>query len=284
MSTDTTQTLQVGFPVGKSRLEAMPDELLEMVTKFLAPKDALQHLDPPTRTGYRKGISDLLDLCLVSKRLEVVVRPVIFGTVMICRSIQLVRLFRTLTENPVLGENIKKLEFYTQFSRQEPDHEFLDLGILRGLDPDIDSTLPQGSARISGRQENEIRSNVYVKVLEKAPNVKQVTINPPTWSVRGINDAALAAFGVASAVAHKQAAMPQPSLRRLPESLEALILEGDPFQRGIKEGLPKQISRMLSQDQADGSKLVRMAWFSDDTTWFSGLPGQEWNSAGMSIL
>lgn len=282
MSTDTTQTLQVAFPVGESHLETMPNEVLLMVVKIIAPEDTLQHLDHPTRHVYRTGISELLNLCLVSKRLEAIVRPVIFGTVKICQSTQLVRLLRTLTENPGLGEHIKKLEFYIQSSQRESDLDFLDLGILRGLDSNLDSTLPQDSSGISGRQENEIRSNIYLKVLEKAPNVKQVTLNPPTWPVRSTDDAHSPASGVASAVAHKQAAMPQPSFRRLPESLKVLIVQGNPFQLGITEGLPKQISRMLSQDRVDGSKLEKMAWFYDDTTWFYGLPGQEWTSAGMS--
>lgn len=70
----------------------------------------------------------------------------------------------TTTRGWRLGGHIKQLEFPTQSSRSDPDHEFLDLEILHGLDSDLDSTLPQRSARINSRQENEIRSNIYVKV------------------------------------------------------------------------------------------------------------------------
>lgn len=278
MSTDTTQTLQVGFPVGRSRLEAMPDELLLVVLNDLG--GDLEYLDTIDRAPFNKGISELLSLCLVSKRLEAVVRSVIFGKVLICQSTQLVRLLRTLIENPGLGERIRTLEFATQFSRVEPDHEVLDLEVLRGLDSDLDAMLPQTSSSMNSRQENDIRSNLYVKVLEKAPNVKKVSINYPTLPVRGLDGGDLAASAVADAVAHKQAAMPQASLRRLPESLKSLSVEGETL--GIEEGLPKQISGMWSQDLADGSKLYKMAWFCDHTPWFDALPGQEWTSAGTS--
>lgn len=70
----------------------------------------------------------------------------------------------TTTRGWRLGDHIKQLEFSNQFSRSEPDHEFLGFEILRKLDSDLDSTLPQRSAGINSRQENEIRSNVFVKV------------------------------------------------------------------------------------------------------------------------
>lgn len=115
MAADPTLIIQMDFPVGKSLLESMPDELLTIVNKDLAPENAVKHLDARFRAAYKEGIKELLSLCLVSKRLEAVVRPVIFGKILICRSTELVLLLRTLTENRRMGEYIKNLVFATTF-------------------------------------------------------------------------------------------------------------------------------------------------------------------------
>ncbi|KAI7783838.1 hypothetical protein LA080_011311 [Diaporthe eres] len=117
----------MAFPVGKSWLENLPDERLIIVMKNLAPEDALKQHGHKFLAAYEKGISELLGLSLDSKRLEAVVRTVIYDKILICRSTDLILLLRTLTENRRTGEYIKNLVFYTAFLRQDPDHEYLDL-------------------------------------------------------------------------------------------------------------------------------------------------------------
>lgn len=280
MAADPTLTIQMAFPVGESRLESLPDELLIIVMKNLAPEDALEQRGHKFRIAYMKGISELLGLSLASKRLEAVVRTVIYDKVLICRSTDLILLLRTLTENPRTGEYIKNLAFDTTFLRQDPDHEYLDLDILRGLDPDIDLILPGGSARMTSRQENEVRSNLYLKVVEKAPNVQRVAMNTASWAVRGLDDWQLAAFGIASAMAHDRGVKPQIPLPQLPKSVTTLTLEGR--YQGLVDGLSRQISGIWAQDMSGESKLKTMSWLHDHTTWFAALPGGQWASNGMS--
>lgn len=272
------------FPVGESRLETMPIELLETVVKFSARGNDFDPYSAKSRDAYKKGVSKLLSLCLVSKSVDAVVRPFIFDNVLICRSTELILLLRTLTENCEMGEYIKKLNLSTTFPRRDADHEFLDVDVLRGLDFDLDLILPDGLVRMTSRQENDLRINLYLKVLEKAPNVNTVKMNPPSWIVRGIEDRQLSSFGIASVMAHKRMAIPRASLSRLPKTAKALTIEGREQNEGLTEGLPVQISGFWRQDSIDESSLEKIIWMFDDTTWFDSLPGSQWASDGMSKL
>lgn len=272
------------FPAGESRLETMPTELLETIAKFSAHGVAFKPYSAMSRDAYKKGVSKLLSLCLVSKSLDAVVRPLIFDNVLICRSTELILLLRTLTESREMGEHIKKLDLSTTFLRRDADHGFLDVDVLRGLNPDLDLILPEASARMTSRQENDFRIDLYLKVLEKAPNVNTVKMNPPYWTVRGIEDRQLSSFGIVSIMAHKRMAMARASLFPLPKTLTALTIEGREQNEGLVEGLPRQISRFWPQDPANTSKLEKVIWLFDDTTWFDSLPGSQWASDGMSKL
>lgn len=280
MAADSTLFIQMDFPVGKSRLETMPCELLTMIAKLFAPKDGLKHDGDTFPATYKKGISELLRVALVSKTLEAVVRPVIYDEVLIYRSTELILLLRTLTENRRTGEYIKGLVLYTTFLRQDPNHERLDLENLRGLDPNLDLILPEGSATMTSRQENELRRNLYLKVLEKAPKVQNVAMNTSSWAVRGLGDQQLAPFGIASVMAHNRGVTPQ--MPQLPKSVTTLILRG--AYQGLADGLSRQISGFWDQELSDESNLKGITWLYDDTTWFDSLPGAQWASNGMSSL
>ena len=268
-------------PVGKSTLESMPVELLEKVAN-LALDVALGHTDANARAAYKKGTSKLLTFCLVSKKLKSVVRPAIFRHVSIRRSSDLILLFRTLTENREVGGHIRQLTLTTTFLRQGQGYEALDLQLLKGIDPDFDLVQPHGSAIMTSRQENQIRINLYLKVLNKAPNVVGVTINIPSWTVRGCDDGGISALGIASIMATNRVAMPQISLARLPEALRVLTIEGQ--HKGLMEGLPRQLSKLWAQESTKASKLEKMVWLRGDTTWFDSLPSQQWGPKGMSSL
>lgn len=278
MAANPTLTLQMDFPVVKPWFETMPYELLEEVAKFLAPDNALNHADVKFRAAYKKGFSSLLNLCLVSKRLEAVVQPVIFRNILIWRSSDLILLYRTLTENPEVGGYIRTLVLSTAFLRCQKDHEMLDLRLLRTIDSDFDLNGRRGS--LTSREENELRSTLYLKVLEKVPGVKEVTLNTPRWAVRGLNDGQLLEFGIASAMANNRVVMPQNSSFRLPQALHTLTIEGQ--YQGLAEGLPRQFRNLWPQKLNGVSNFETMVWVRDDTTWFDSLPGRQWATNGKS--
>lgn len=282
MAANLTLNLQMDFPVGKSRLETMPNELLKMVIKSLAPEDALKGSSTKYRASYKKEVSKLLSLCLVSKSLEAHVRPVVYENVLICQSTDLILLLRTLIENHELGGYITKLELSTKFLRQDPDHESLNLGLLRKLGSDLGLTLPKEPGRMTSRQENDLRGNLYVKVLDKAPNVESATMTAPSWAVRGLSDRLLSAFGAWSIEKHTLVAKPPASLSQIPKQLKTLTIEGREKAEGLMEGLPGQISGIWSGGQDDESKLKEIIFMFDDTTWFDSFPGARWAPDGMS--
>ncbi|KAG6362250.1 hypothetical protein INS49_010480 [Diaporthe citri] len=278
MAADPTITLQMDFPVVEPRFDTMPYELLEEVARFLAPDNTLDHADANCRAAYKKGMSDLLNLCLVSKMLEAVVRPAIFRNIIIWRSTELILLYRTLTENHGVGGYIKTLVLSTAFLRCKKHHEMLDLQLLGTIDSDFDLVRRHGSLGMTSRQENELRSNLYLKVLEKAPSVKEVTLNTPRWAVRGLDDGQLPEFGIASAMANSPVVTAQNSSFRLPQALHTLTIEGQ--YQGLVEGLPGQFHKLWSQKLNGLSNLKTMVWLRDDTTWFDSLPGRQWATNG----
>lgn len=284
IAADLTPNLQMAFPAGESRLETMPVELLQMIMKSVARGVALDAHTTKPPDPYKKRVGKLLNLCLVSKRLDAVARPLIFNKVRICRSTDLILLLRTLVDNRGVGKYIRTLDLSTTFLRRDPDHGFLNVDVLRGLDPDLDVILPEESVRMTSRQENDLRIDLYLKVLEKTPDVNKLNMNSPSWAVRGLRDRQLSPFGIESIMAHKRMAMARASLSGLPKTVTALTVEGKDQHEGLVEGLPIQISGFWPQDPANTSKLEKIIWLFDDTTWFDSLPGSQWASDGMSKL
>lgn len=92
---------------GSSCLEALPNELLMTIFEELAPKE--KSVDRITRPSPR---SNYCDLCLVSKRIDLVARRCLFRKVSICDSLSLARLCSTIDENPNLGDKILDLSIH----------------------------------------------------------------------------------------------------------------------------------------------------------------------------
>lgn len=80
----------MAFSASESRLETMPTELLETIAKFSAHRVAFKPYNAMSQDAYKKGVSKLLSLCLVSKSLDAVVQPLIFNNVLICWSTKLI--------------------------------------------------------------------------------------------------------------------------------------------------------------------------------------------------
>lgn len=280
MASDTTGITQVRFPAGKSPFEKMPLEILEKIARIRIP-DAWD-IDTTPWLTHKNDISKLFTLCLVSKRLESVVRPAIFRNVTIRRSADLIRLLRALLENRTLGGHIRRLTLSTTFLRHEEGYERLDLQLLKGLDPDFDSAQPRGSAVLPSREENQVRINLYLKVLNKAPNVVEVTMNTPSWVVRSWDAERISPYGIASVMANNHVTLPQTSLARMPDTLKVLTIEGQ--HEGLMEGVPRQFSKLWTQETTQASKLEKMVWLMANTTWFYSLPSRQWGPDGMSSL
>lgn len=97
---------------GSSRLEDLPNELLTAIFEELAPAE--KPIDQITRPLPR---SNYYDLCLVSKRIDLVARHCLFRKVSICDSLSLARLCHTIDKDSKLGDKILELSINVLFTK-----------------------------------------------------------------------------------------------------------------------------------------------------------------------
>ncbi|KAK2609841.1 hypothetical protein N8I77_003318 [Diaporthe amygdali] len=268
MAIKSTRIVHIRWPAGSSRLETLPAELLNVITDDLVLETDLDHTGARSRTAYKDGLSNLGSLCLVSKCLDTKIRPIMLRKVPIYRSIELILLYRALTENPMLGGYIRQLVLATPFSRQEIEYEMLQFHLLRGVDSDFNFSQHHASGSMTTRMENKLRFDLYLKILNIAPNVTEVAIDALSWSVRGLNDKQLALFRAASDMLDNLAEMPETPLLQMPEDVKTVNINGPV--RGLVEALPSQLAKIWSQT----SKLETLVWTRDDSAWFDNLPSR----------
>ncbi|ROW00368.1 hypothetical protein VMCG_07247 [Cytospora schulzeri] len=132
--------LRVGVP---PNLQAFPNEPLTMVLKNLAFQDVDEYPGTETQYAIEEAYKDLRNLCLVSKTIEAVARPILFENTMDFRCTNLVALYRTLLCNERLGRYIKHLALNAVFrwyrpGKRPPNYSRLPLSSLEGLDADLD--------------------------------------------------------------------------------------------------------------------------------------------------
>lgn len=214
------------FPTGFSPPESIPNEVLTMIAETLAPGDDDELHNSRGKAAYKEERRMLLNLCLVSKRMEAVVRPVLFSQVFIYHSTELILFYRSLNENHKLGEYVQMLILATVFLRNHKDHEALDFRLLRGFDSDFDLIRPHSSAGIPSLAENQVRTNVYLKILSKAQYLTAVAINIPSWLVRGLDDGHLTDFRQTSIISANRLMPAQAPELQHRKALTTLAIEG----------------------------------------------------------
>ncbi|KAL1851727.1 hypothetical protein Daus18300_012412 [Diaporthe australafricana] len=254
------------FPAGRSPIETIPTEVLTMIAGYLVPENYHELHNAEGRASYRQDRSKLANLCLVSKSMGNVARPILLSKVFLYQSKELILFHRALNENQNLGKHVQMLVLATPFLRNHKDHEALDFSLLRGVDSDFDSIQSDSSAGISSLAENQARFNIYLKILSNAQSVKDVAMNTPSWMVRGLDDEYLPDFRQASIVSASRITPAQtPQLQHL-TSLTTLAIEGQ--SQGRVESLPGELARFWSRQ----SNLKTMIWIKEDRRWFRSLP------------
>ncbi|KAK6540792.1 hypothetical protein TWF694_008182 [Orbilia ellipsospora] len=131
-------------------LLSLPNELLEEIVGLLVPsfpRDCSEHRYWGIGPGETPHIKDLSSLCLTCKQLELVVRPHLFKIVVITYPTRMIRLFRTLIENPSIRKMVRTISICCTFSFGDemvdpfsPRETFLDenpeLSLKMKWDPD----------------------------------------------------------------------------------------------------------------------------------------------------
>lgn len=160
------------FQTDKSKLELLPDELLLLTVEALGPVGSVIKYTK----DYQACRANLRSLCLVSKRMDVFARPVLYRDLRLYSYERAARLSATLLTSPTLTSYVKSILFSPpQRFRDRPEHiiRLVDLRPLRFLqDPDIAYWTRGGTedkVRMSQCTVEELIYNLIFKVLSRTP-------------------------------------------------------------------------------------------------------------------
>lgn len=177
-------------PPGGSRFELMPTEVLEKIFEELS-QNHLQSLDDleddDLLEANRSAHTNMRNLCLTSKPVDAVARPLLFRTITVSSPATLLRLYETLPANEDLGCYIRQISFEIICEKVGP-WDFLPArplqcqSLLTGWDEEI--------ARSNREFFNEhccdqILSSCYFEILRRTPKVHQLVIRIQPIRQRG---------------------------------------------------------------------------------------------------
>ncbi|KAG6354012.1 hypothetical protein INS49_004983 [Diaporthe citri] len=113
-----------------SHLNVLPFELLRHIFGYLAPDNVQPHLSDISLYAYKQAQNVLQNVCLVSKQMEAVARPLLYQGVIINNSDALSYFLRTLDENQPLGQRVKQLVFEVPCSSQDERYQKPNIAVL----------------------------------------------------------------------------------------------------------------------------------------------------------
>lgn len=158
----------------------MPTEVLEKIFEQLSQKN-LQSLhdlkDVDLLEANRSAHANMRSLCLTSKRVDTVARPLLFRTITVSSPATLVRLYETLLANSQLGSYIRHISF--EILRVQvglwdflPARSPQSQSLLIGWDEEFD----KGPYDFNNHCCNQILSSCYFEILRKTPKVYLLVI------------------------------------------------------------------------------------------------------------
>lgn len=167
--------------VGKSRLELLPDELLTMVIKELAPAD---HTVLDT-DAYRANQSSLRSLCLVSKKMEMFARPELYRDVRLYRNSSVLHFYAALFSDPSLALHVRSILLnpielrYTE-RKMIWAIDFAPLHPIHDADYAFWTTGKGKSERLMPRRTSEqLICTLFVKALSRLPALESLNLKVP---------------------------------------------------------------------------------------------------------
>lgn len=187
-STSSSQGLP--YPPGESKLELTPIELLAMIFGQLSPKRLLSFLDSRNQTlleAHRTAHRNMISLCLTSKRVDRVARPLLFQNITITSPANMLILYESLQESAQLGCHVKQLSFDILLGNARlcdffPLPSSRCANLLTGWDEDKS---PKGALSIFSRRNSEsystyccdqILSSCYFEILRRTPHIHRLVL------------------------------------------------------------------------------------------------------------
>lgn len=169
------------YPPEHSKLELTPTEVLDQIFRYLSqnPLPSLDDLrDDDLLEANRSAHSNMRSLCLTSKRVDFVARPLLFHTITISSSAMLARLYETLLSNTRLGCHIRQISF--EILRKEMgDLDFLPLRSLQSqslLMGWCDEAGEPDRVVFDNRCCDRILSSCYFEIFRRTPGVHRLVI------------------------------------------------------------------------------------------------------------
>lgn len=165
-------------PPGKSRLEALPNELLFKTFRALASSN----LDARHFAAYRAGRDSLRSLCLVSKSMEAVARPELYRDIRLYSDMAVVRLYAAFCSDPTLASSVRSVLLRLPNSRRD-DICDIDLRPLRPFqDPDYAFWIrgrSRAKTRMPQKTKEELVCTLFSKALSRIPALESLYFRFP---------------------------------------------------------------------------------------------------------
>lgn len=177
----TPRSQRLPYPEGESKLELMPTEVLEKIFEQLSQNDLQSFHDlrnDDLLQANRSAHANMRSLCLTSKQVDAVARPLLFRTITVSSSAMLLRLYETLLANAQLGCYVRQISFEilrVQVNLWDflPARSPQSQSLLTGWDEDFDDYEP---AAFNDHSCDQIISSCYFEILRRTPKVHRLVI------------------------------------------------------------------------------------------------------------
>ncbi|KAH8755707.1 hypothetical protein F5883DRAFT_686543 [Diaporthe sp. PMI_573] len=178
-TTNPLPEIMAPFQPDRSKLELLPDELLVMIIEALVPT----HFALKYTKDYQAHRDILHSLCLVSRRMDIFARPVLYRDLRLYSNARLVRLSGTLLICPRLTSHIKSILFFPHRSNIRKDIATVDLRPLRHLQDSDFAYWTQGKntakVKMPENTRDELGYNLLFKILLQTPGLEALYLRLP---------------------------------------------------------------------------------------------------------
>lgn len=162
---------------GKSRLELLPNELLVITVEALASGNP----DIQDIAAYRAYRNSLRSLCLVSRTMAAIARPVLYRDVRLYSRMAVVRLYATFCLVPMLAGHVKSILFCPPDDSRSGDIRTIDLRPLRPFQDTDYAFWTRGRSkakiRMPQKTREELVCTLFAKALSRIPALVPCTSN-----------------------------------------------------------------------------------------------------------
>lgn len=239
----TPKSHGAAYPQGQSKLELMPTETLDDIFSYLSHNEVLSSnaLDEDAIHANQLAQKNMNSLCLTSKRVNSVARPLLFRNITITSAFKLLLLCRALKATAQLGCYVRQISFEIMLKETElwdsltpPFSQDMNL-FMNGFElvPHHDKVA------ISNLYFDHVLSSSFFEVLSRTPRVHHLVLRmqPTTRETRD------------EGFSYRRDNIYQPFFRRVQEAVKS------PRTNGYTEFLPRLRTLRLLGDPYDPGNL-----------------------------